>query len=452
MNPEWMDEPESDGKKQAYTADDFEQWKAKMKASNGAAQDPSFESKRKQSVNDDDTFGDVASPPPKPPPAKESKPLLLPDSGFDDFFGMGRQKVASKEQQENGGQRSVSGTSGKSSKASKFSSLFTPSAETGPILEQAPPPIPIPANDASDADKEGFARILSLLGGQQQPQTEINAPPRSKSQQKQSISSPPHSPTTGMYEKDPFQNMATHQAPPHPNQMPPNQDHQFLLGLMQQQQQQQPRPEPHAGNRRPYDGPPNIPFSNMAMSPDHGRQHSQSTGPPPGYMMDNFREDGPRDKLNPTTGGEQRRAPPGLADMFTMQRPPGQPFIQPGMRPPGYEMAPQPQPQPQFQRPKQPMVPPPGIPPGLQRGQSAFPPPGLMGGMPDRPQYGMRPNGPGMPGIPGPPPFMGMNGPPPGLANMQFAAQDAGMPFGGGFGDFGPGGGPAQGFPGQGRR
>ena len=445
MNPEWMDEPEPEEKKQAYTADDFEQWKAKMKAGNGGAKDATVESKRKESINDDDTFGGAPSPPPKPATGKESKPLLL-DSEFDDFFGMGRPKSVPKGQQDNGAQRNVSGTSGKSSKASKFSSLFTPNAEPAPIVEQAPPQMPVMVNDSSDADREGFNRILGLLNMQQQAEAKASTPPRSKSRQKQSFSSPPHSPAEGSHEKGPFPDTIPQHAPQHVNQMPVNLDQQFLLGLMQQQQQ--PRPEAHAGNRRPYDGPPNIPFSNMMISPDHMRQQSQSTGPPPSYIPDAFREDAPRDKLNPTTSGEQRRPPPGLADIFTMQRPPGQPFVQPGMRPPGYDMAPQPQ----FQRPKQAMGPPPGLPPGLQRAQSAFPPPGLMPGMPERQQFGIRPNGPGMPGPPGPPPFMTMNGPPPGLANVPFA-QDGGMPFGGGFGDFGPGGaGPPQGFPGQGRR
>ena len=447
MDPEWMDEPEPEEKKQAYTADDFEQWKAKMKAGNGVAHDATVETKRKQSFNDDDTFGVTTSPVAKPTTSKDSKPLLL-DSGFDGFFGMGKQNSGPKEQQENGAQRNVAGTSGKGSKASKFSSLFTPAAEPAPTPEQAHPQLPAPANDSSDADKEGFARILSLLGGQQQAQADIGTPPRTKSRQKPSISSPPLSPTPGMYNNDPLSGMLGQQSPPSVNQIPPNLDQQFLLGLMQQQQQ--PRPEAHAGNRRPYDGPPNLPFANMMISPDHARHHSQSNGPPPGFMQDAFRDDIPRDKLNPTTGGEQRRPPPGLADMGFppgMQRPsPQPPFLPPGMRPPGFDMPPQPQ----YQRQKQNMGPPPGIPPGLQRGQGAFPPPGLMPNMPERQQFGMRPSGPGMPPQPPPPPFMNMNGPPPGLANMPFG-QDGGMPFGGGYSEFGPGG-PQQGFPGQGRR
>ena len=450
MDPEWMDEPEPEGKKQAYTADDFEQWKAKMKAGNGVAQDAPMESKRKQSLNDNDTFGDTASPAAKATSGKESKPLLL-DSSFDGFFGIGKQDLGPKEQHENGPQRNMSGTSGKGSKASKFSSLFTPAPEPVLVPEKAPPPPKAPANDSSDADKEGFARILSLLGGQQQTQAEIGTPSHTKSRQKQSIPSPPHSPTAGTYNIDPFSGILGQQSSPPVNQMPPNLDQQFLLGLMQQQQQQQqqqPRPEVHAGNRRPYDGPLNIPFANMMISPDHARHHSQSNGPPPGFMQDAFRDDIPRDKLNPTTGGEQRRPPPGLADIGFppgMQRPsPQPPFLPPGMRPPGFDVPPQPQ----YQRQKQNMGPPPGLPPGIQRGQGAFPPPGLMPGMPERQQFGIRPSGPGMP--PPPPPFMNMSGPPPGLTNVPFG-QDGGMPFGGGYGDFGPGG-PQQGFPGQGRR
>ena len=444
MDPEWMDEPEPEEKKQAYTADDFEQWKAKMKAGNGGGQDPPMESKRKQSLDDDDTFGDAASPVAKPTTSKDSKPLLL-DSEFDGFFGLGKQEPTPKEKQENGAPRNMSGTSGKGSKASKFSTLFTSATKTAlPVLENVHEPEPASVNDSSDADKEGFARILSLLGGQQQPQAENGTPPQqTKSRQKTSISSPLHSPPPGTYNNDPFSGMLGQRSPPPVNQMPQNMDQQFLLGLMHQKQQS--RPEVHAGNRRPYDVPPSVPFSNMTISPDHARQ--QSNGPPPGFIQDAFRDEIPRDKLNPTTGGEQRRPPPGFHDMGIlpgMARPsPQPPGLPPGMRPPGFDMPPQ------QHRPNQNMGPPPGFPPGMQRGQGAFPP-GLMPGMQERQQFGMRPNGPGMPPPPPPPGFMGMNGPPPGFPNMPFT-QDGGMPFGGGFVDFGPGG-PQQGFPGQGRR
>lgn len=442
-DPEWMEEPEPEEKKKAYTADDFEQWKAKMKAGNGGGQAPPMESKPAQSLDDDDTFGNAASPVAKPATGKDSRPLLL-DSDYDGFFGLGKQDSMPKEQQEIGAPRNASSASGKGSKASKFSTLFTSVSKSTPtVVEQPREPAPTPLNDSSDADREGFARILSLLGGQQQPPAENGTPIPTTSRQKMPISSPVNSPPQGIYKNDPFSGVLGHRSPPPVNQMPQNVDQQFLLGLMQQQQQQQPRPEAHAGNRRQYEGPSNASFANMTISADHTRQ--QSNGPPPGFIQDTFRDDYPRDKLNPTTGGEQRRPPPGFADigfLSGMTRPsPQPPGFPPGMRPPGFELPPQ------QQRHNQNMGPPPGFPPGLQRGGQAAFPPGLMPGMHERQPFGVRPNGPGIP-PPAPPGFM--NGPPPGFPNMPFA-QDGGIPFGGGFGDFGPGG-PQQGFSGQGRR
>lgn len=153
--PEWFDEGPKDDKK-VHTQEDFQRWKEKMKAGTATS--------------------DEKENTPEPAPARDtptsSKPITPMVLDGKDMFGMWG--VAVK-------QESPATTEGAPAppkqkvpaKQSKFAKLFTPQEEQSqqPQQPQQPPPsLPMqepnfgPMNGNSE-DKEGFQRILQMLGG-----------------------------------------------------------------------------------------------------------------------------------------------------------------------------------------------------------------------------------------------------------------------------------------------
>lgn len=430
LEPEWMDGPEP-GDKSDYTQDDFEAWKASMKAEQQAQRGMTPSLAEPRPYENQGGLGSGTNA----PRSKVDAPLLLSNNFVDGFFSQNEPVVAPK-----------------ASKASKFSSMFK-KPEPGPMPEPLIAPTPKesapPSEDNASEDKAGFQRILTLLSAQQQS-SEADATPSHDAPRQQVRSSPPaQSPRAG--ESNGLNVLFGTMSPP-ADSMSRTSKSEFLLKLMQQPPPQM-QPDLSAGtinNRRgTHENAPRLPnFRDLMISPHETPQSMATTGPPPGLPYDALREEmGPRDKLNPNAGAE-RRAQPQLFDVPSNngQRPTAQQLgMQPGMpRPPGFDQLPPGFPQ-NLQRPlRQNMGPPPGFAP--PRGHNGFPqglPPGLMQLQSDRGmQYRIPPNGAGMPP---PPPGFPLGGPPPGFASMQFSPES--MPYGG-F-DFGPGG---PGFPPQQQR
>lgn len=442
LDPEWMDEPESETKEQKRTQEDFERWKERMKASNGATQDTPL-LPAEQRPSHDRTVSGAGTGVPK---AKVETPLIV-DPSCDGFFGLWDKPRKGEDLQGstagNGVKPNVANTAAKVSKPSKFTGFFGPKADLEPPKEQPSLPLFAPSKDSSNEDKEGFQRILKLLDQQQTQGGKAEGPPRVQGQR--DVPASPPSQSRGAGERDDLYGLLGAQSSQE-NTVPPTRDGEFLLRLMQQpQQNRQDINQANIGGRRPaQDTAPGLsPFSNLMISPHEIPQQPPSNGFSPGIF--NGDEIQPRDKLNPNSGAERRAPPPGIYDQ--RQSPAGasqQSGFPSGLqRPPGLEQLPPGYAQHLLSQ-RQNMVPPPGFQAAV-RGQNAFPP-GLIPGNPnDRLQYGMPSNNRGMP----PPGFMGMSAPPPGFP-LPFNQE--GMPFGG-FSDaagFGQGG---QGFmPGQQRR
>ncbi|KAF2467610.1 uncharacterized protein BDR25DRAFT_61256 [Lindgomyces ingoldianus] len=160
-DPEWMDTKVGSEKKQAKTQEDFQRWKEQMRAKDAPAEEkeeikdplpPNFE----QSSFEPSIRTTFAAAPPK-----QVTPLGL-DPSQDRFFGnWGKEKTPEASVPE------PAATIKKSKAKSRFTDMFTKPEESA-----KPPPLPTPAsptqggaNGNNEEDKEGFQRILQMLGG-----------------------------------------------------------------------------------------------------------------------------------------------------------------------------------------------------------------------------------------------------------------------------------------------
>ena len=428
LDPEWMETPGSEDVNRIHTQEDFEKWKERMKSNNASKSDTSTE----QQVVHDRTVSGSGTGAAK---VKVDTPLVV-DSSVDKFFGLWNQprKVEAASEVSNGVQPVGTSVAAKVSKPSKFTGFFTAKPDTEAPKEKPSLPIFSSALDSSNEDKEGFQRILSLLGQQQQSQNRQSETSRIQQQRDAQLSPPLSVPRRA--ENNDLYSLFGSRSPP-ANPAPQERDGEFFLKLMQQPQQH--RPDAAQGNFAERRGgaeamPGNLPLTNLMISPGEAPQQTPSTQPTPGFF-----DDAPtRDKLNP--GTERRIPPPGFFDPGLPRQPSASATQQPGFpagiqRPPGLEQIPPIYTQ-HNQPPRQNMVPPPGFQaPG--RGQNAFPP-GLVPG--ERLQFGIPTNSRGIP----PPGFM--HPAPPGFP-APFGQE--GVPYGA----FGDGGHYGHGFgPGQQRR
>ena len=445
-DPEWMDEPEPEVKEQKRTQEDFERWKERMKASNGATQDVPLSSAEQRPSHDRTVSGAVPGAGPGAAKAKVETPLIV-DPSFDGFFGLWDKPKKGEELLSStavdGVKPNVANTAAKVSKPSKFTGFFAPKTDPEPSKEQSSLPLFPPSKDSSNEDKEGFQRILKLLDQQQTQGGKGETPPRAQGQR--DVPASPHALSGGAAERNDLYNLLGARSSQE-NAVPPTRDSEFLLRLMQQpQQHRQDINQTSFGGRRPAQdtAPGLLPFSNLMISPHDTTHQTPSNGFPSAFF--NADEGQTRDKLNPTSGAERRGPPPGIYDQ--RQSPAGgtqQSGFPSGLqRPPGLEQLPPGYSQHLLSQ-RQSMIPPPGF-QAPARGQNGFPP-GLNPGNPnDRLQYGMPSNSRGMP----PPGFMGMSAPPPGF---PFPFNQESIQFGG-FGDAASFGQVGQGFmPGQQRR
>ncbi|KAM5476078.1 hypothetical protein MauCBS54593_000761 [Microsporum audouinii] len=468
QDPEWMDSSNKSDHKEAHTQEDFQRWKERMKT--GGAQ-PSDEMKNKAAPPE------VTSVEAKPAETKRTdgemfsslEPSYKTDAGFDDFFGPWG---GSKSTQEPGtsGSAIVSssmkeGQAAKPAKSSRFAGFFNATSETA--TKEVEAAAPQPARPVStDADQEGFQRILQLLGGNKSrnstPQAEDMirpkpTPPQQSQQEFSHVPAPTASPHRDIVNRQPYmgypeppREQSSHgpeqliaQKAPKESQPSPY-DADLLLRLMRQAkigQSHQGQVPAHTPLHNP--GIQNMPdmqsrnqeipkqksplfFDDPAIAnmqrPDANDPRNQlrrrPTGGPPGYF-DEMQYQGP------SNGSHTPANPPGLRTQPTVQPTVG---IQ---RPPGLEQVTSPggwpTPQQMQQGASAQFIGRPGIPnqPPNRSMNPNFPPVPQMpmpGGMPppnDRQAFQRGPGAGGPanfgppPGIVPPPGYMTMNHPPP---------------------------------------
>ncbi|KAI9836552.1 MAG: hypothetical protein M1819_001184 [Sarea resinae] len=465
QDPEWMETPSrEEEKKQAHTQADFQKWKERMKASNT----PSDEKTRE--------IAEQAPQPTSETPEMEQRPSrsevpLVMDTGIDKFFGLWSEPKRADSNALSGEQAAEAKGPSKSRapKASRFTTFFSPQEE---IPHQQPEPAP-PSRPASDyiqddsnKDREGFQRILQMLGGasissaSSTPQVNIAQQPRPppNDQRASSSSTPISAPSRGPPIRTQERIAEQDQAPSRNSSGPPNlqglfggapnaqtgsapnRDSEFLLRLMQQSRSMSSSdssamlrgPPPNDGQGLPH-------LSELMGRPQEMPRQKAQAGPMPGYF-----DDAPvneRREADSVREAARRKGPsgppPGFFDdpsIASFQRRPVQDSQQrPQNMPPGLQRPPglDPMLPPAWANNQVPphqqgnIAPPPGFAnPGVRGGPNGFPP-GFLPPLPNMPMYGDRgPTGPNQgqlpPNLP-PPGFFGVGGPPPGLPPMPFS-------------------------------
>ena len=468
QDPEWMLDPDVEEKKQTRTAEDIEQWKASMKAAR----------------NTIDTVAPSTSVATKhetisTPGLKFDTPLGL-DSTFDKFFGLWSDPLTGNEASvgQSGDDRLRPDT-GKLNppKSSRFTGFFSPKPELK--VEEPAPPAPVSLAsveaDSSNEDKEGFRRILQMLGGGntlQSPalQSPMSQPPNSGQTPnaqllktfRDGISRPPRYTKT----PPPLQPTATALASPPilsprsrrsitienllgPNPqstqeapLPQNSESEFLLSLMRPKGTDPKQSMPVKQRVSVTNAPGILPHPNL-MNQQLNQSHQSYLPSEPATQHIFYDEAAAersesRDKLNPNASRRTQRGSVSkpfhdlgdpldqpLSNRQNQFLPPSAFALPPGLqRPPGFDHLPQGYASAmQSQRPGM-VAPPPGFlsqqiqSPNLVRNPNHFPP-GLipnLGNLNNAPERGtlpfaMRQMGPGPSGPPLPPGFMAMGGP-----------------------------------------
>ncbi|KAL4872503.1 hypothetical protein BDV12DRAFT_161712 [Aspergillus spectabilis] len=448
QEPEWLDATDRDEPRKVHTQEDFERWKEKMKA--GSSQAPP-EDRRDSPIEQTPESAQISDTRPTDGEIFSPTGTALHDTAMERFFGLlgetkHAQEIGSPLPSEPVAKKEA--MLGKPGKSSRFAGLFSPPLGSpakepeSPISAKSPPPS---FNPSTDADQEGFQRILQMLGGgksrnatphndpiqalgqHSQPpslvhaehtRSPISSPPRERSQRPEQmrVQDPSVRPTDAPFKENLY------------SQESQGRDREHLLRLMQQVrvspgQNQGPQNQPHNAGPAPGlmnlpDTVPHPPGIGPAMKgpgflddpaiaamqrPEVDQFRRRPTnGPPMGYFDDVPFPQGAQVPITP--GGSrapQGQAPPGMG----IQRPPG--FEH--MPPPGWHLPPQPQ----QAGPPTPLAPPPGI-PTPNRGVNPNYIPNVMpmhGNLPlnERQPF---PRGPPPPGMMGPPGYM--NGPPPG--------------------------------------
>ncbi|KAI9827209.1 MAG: hypothetical protein M1832_005346 [Thelocarpon impressellum] len=441
-DPEWMDNPAAEEQKQVHTAEDFQRWKERMKAGGTPA-----EEKPKVEINHP-----VETNKPEPAALKTdhcSEAPIVVDAGIDKFLGMWNEP------------KSLAGNPGPdpspaipkkdtgkvgAGRASRFTSFFSPQEELSrqEAVPEMPPRHPHPTGllrDSSNEDKEGFQRILQMLGGSSidaekpkpqadhhqrpQPSTAENSRP-DPSSNASGFNHDAITAKTGGRQPDGHE-PRTHAPANLESLMGPqmsdsgathNRDKEFFLGLMH--------------NARPTYGEDNL--ANASIGP---QLFHQTQGVHPDWMRGQPRE-GAEIKSVPGPPPGFSSANPAAAFQRRQHENPPVPQVVPGSipRPPGFEQAPPNWPSnalPPAQA--RPVPPPPGLGNDITRGlpfQPFGPPPPGMPFPPAQFRSGLGPGGVAMPPNMPPPGFFSMNAPPPpGYPPMPFQPDAMlGMPVG----------------------
>ncbi|KAF1993331.1 hypothetical protein P154DRAFT_77722 [Amniculicola lignicola CBS 123094] len=167
-DPEWMDTPGGAGGKQAKTQEDFQRWKEQMKKGKDApAEDKKDVVIESQAESPSAPEPQAQKPTFANPPSKLGTPLAV-ESGI--FFGNWGLNINKTENENDPGMAPKP-----KAKASKFMQANLFNKGEGSLQNVNPPILPAPASPPppeTDEDKQGFQRILQMLGG-----TNISAPP-----------------------------------------------------------------------------------------------------------------------------------------------------------------------------------------------------------------------------------------------------------------------------------
>ncbi|KAI9821681.1 MAG: hypothetical protein M1827_002262 [Pycnora praestabilis] len=339
QDPEWMDEPEREDPKQAHTQEDFQRWKERMKASSAP-----LDEKPKIPDQQEIEQGHSGLAMDQVQPQKVDTPIVI-NPGIDRFFGLWDEpKRPDSHLAEDVPPLISRKESAKApvGRASRFTSFFNPQEEPPRGQTATPPPSKPPPGlfqDSSNEDKEGFQRILQMLGGTN-VSSEISTPQANPSQQPQlpvedNQRSIPSTITSSLGQNNEKQGRSTRQdqtrirarnsaglesllGPQSPQGGgQPNRDSEFLLKLMQQSRpspglNQSPSRTGQAGNdshqgpsqvpgilSRPKEPPkskvPSVPQQRLFEDPSMslGRHHNENawelngeqgfSGPPPGF-------------------------------------------------------------------------------------------------------------------------------------------------------------------------
>ncbi|KAL1955520.1 hypothetical protein VTO42DRAFT_8474 [Malbranchea cinnamomea] len=450
QEPEWLESSDRPHEaRESHTQEDFQRWKERMKASSNQASEESKKEAPEETKAVEEkpadtkrVDGELFSRP---------DPSFKIDSGIDNFFELWSER---KSVQDAGPDNNASSSVAKDTpaarpvKASRFAGIFNVPANDSKANESASAQPPRPAS--TDADQEGFQRILQLLGGksrnttpQSQTPTQPRPPPLQVSQADnsmvQSTMSPvresPARPDIQLYsdnrgcdQNQGLENLVAQKASTEGATQ--KRDVEFLLRLMQQSKISQTPTEPQPPHLPSPGGHNMTAIHTRAQEPTDPREHLRRRATGGGYF-DEIPYHGP------SATNQTPTHPPGLQ----VRPQAGQPPI--GLqRPPGLEQ-----------------VVPSGWNQQLQQGGSTHPmaPPGLPNphnrnmnpnfqsgppmGMPiptERPafQRGLSNSGPGgfglPPGIMPPPGYMNMNAPPPSVFPPLPHGSDSivGMPHG----------------------
>ena len=456
QDPEWMEEPEPESATRNHTAEDLERWMRERHKADRKSPDDAV-AVEQAAGHERSASGRVADPGAR----KIENPLVL-DPAVDKFFGLWNDsKVVNEGASVQGADEKVTREVPKTtaSKTSRFKGMWDSKPDLKPAdVEPPAPSLPLASpKDSASEDREGFQRILQMLGGGNVPSgnqtpyssglppattlstlhrqvnelTENNMPPREPVSKKAPPSPPIHSPRSR--KSIGLEGLLRPQSP-REGHVPQNRDSEYLLNLLQQT-----GADMNQTNQRQRIGtaPGILPFPNSLGQRSDVQHHSTAARYQPGFYDEATLEDvRPRDKLNPNANLDRRdhRIPgPGMFDDSTtsnVQRHPYQSLpnnlgIPSGLqRPPGLEQLPPGFGQHTQQQRSSMVAPPPGF-QGPVRNPNLFPPglmPNISGlnvsndrGVP----FGMRQMGPGgPPGMP-PPGFTGINGPPPGFPPLS---------------------------------
>lgn len=158
QEPEWLEEADEDDKKQVHTQEDFQLWKERMRA--GAAGESQGKVQSGLLHSNDDNAN------------HEAMMQTSLGGGFDKLLG----KWNDVKKPETGGESGHGWkTQGSKSKSSRFAGFFAPQDDSSRIVpEPTGERKSVEQIDSSD-DKEGFQRILQMLGS-------MNAAPNSHNQ------------------------------------------------------------------------------------------------------------------------------------------------------------------------------------------------------------------------------------------------------------------------------
>ncbi|KAF2871435.1 hypothetical protein BDV95DRAFT_628656 [Massariosphaeria phaeospora] len=151
-DPEWMDAAPGKKENKPRTQEDFQRWKEQMKANQTPAEEKE-EPKLDLPVEDPVRAATSVHPPlatPMTPSALEPSQGIL-------FGNWGREKVTDTNASD------TVTAKPKPDKKSRFMDMFAKPEEPAP--PSLPAPVPASPGPAVDADKEGFQRILQMLGG-----------------------------------------------------------------------------------------------------------------------------------------------------------------------------------------------------------------------------------------------------------------------------------------------